>query len=97
MNLLFDNVVSHVTGKTGMDIVRAILSGERDPRVLAEYRNGRCKRSQEDIAKSLHGNYRKEPLFSLKQAVALYDFYQAQIVECDHALEQQKNPTSTRF
>ncbi|MCK5920283.1 MAG: IS110 family transposase, partial [Methylococcales bacterium] len=89
MNLLLDNVVSHVTGKTGMDIIRAILSGERDPRVLAEYRNGRCKRSKKDIAKSLHGNYREEHLFSLKQAVTLYDFYQAQIVECDHALEQQ--------
>jgi transposase len=89
MNLLLDNVVSHVTGRTGMDIIRAILGGERDPNVLAEYRNGRCKRSREEIAQSLHGNYRAEHLFSLKQAVSLYDFYQEKIVECDHELEEQ--------
>ena len=89
MNLLLDNVVSHVTGKTGMAIIRDILAGVRDPQLLAEHRNGRCKRSKEEIAKSLEGNYRAEHLFSLKQAVSLYDVYQQQIAECDHALEQQ--------
>lgn len=31
MNLLLDNVVSDISGKTGLTIIRAILSGERDP------------------------------------------------------------------
>mgnify|MGYP003989392729 FL=1 len=47
MNLLLDNVVSHITGKTGMAIVRTIIEGERDPMVLAQNRDGRCKRSIE--------------------------------------------------
>ena len=89
MNLLLDNVVSHITGKTGMAIVRTIIEGERDPMVLAQNRDGRCKRSIEEIAKSLEGNYREEHLFSLKQSVALYDFYQQQISECEQAIEQQ--------
>src|SRR4029079_16572585 len=67
--------------------IRAILAGERDPQVLAQHRDPRCKSSVEVIAKSLVGNYRQEHLFALEQAVALYDTYQAQIAACDGRVE----------
>ncbi|UYM15292.1 transposase [Endozoicomonas euniceicola] len=89
MNLLLDNVVSDVTGKTGMSIIRSILRGERDPVVLASHRDSHCKQSEKVIAKSLHGHYRAEHLFALKQAVELYDFYEKEIEACDKALENQ--------
>jgi transposase len=89
MNLLLDNVVSDVTGKTGMDIIRAIVSGERDPDRLAAYRDPRCKQSQATIAESLRGHYRAEHLFTLRQSLAAYDFYQTQIEQCDGEIEQQ--------
>lgn len=86
MNLQLANVVADITGKTGMLIIKAILSGERDPLTLARLRDKRCKNSEETIARSLHGNYRPEHLFSLKQAVDLYGFYQGQIAECDQVI-----------
>jgi transposase len=89
MNLLLDNVVSDITGKTGMTIIRAILKGERDPGKLAAYRDGRCKKSKQEIAHSLQGHYRDEHLFALRQSVELYDTYSAQITNCDEAIEQQ--------
>jgi len=89
MNLLLDNVVSDINGATGMQIIRAILSGERDPLALAKFRDGRCKKSEKVIASSLVGHYRDEHLFSLKQAVELYDTYQQQIDSCDAAIEAQ--------
>jgi hypothetical protein len=89
MNLQLANVVSNITGKTGMQIIKAILAGERDPLILAGLRDQRCKNSEETIARSLHGNYRPEHLFSLKQAVDLYNFYQGQIVECDQEILAQ--------
>ena len=89
MNLQLTNVVSTITGKTGMRIIKAILGGERDPQVLAGLRDQRCKNSEETIARSLHGNYRPEHLFSLKQAVDLYIFYQGQIAECDQEILSQ--------
>ena len=58
MNLLLHNVVSDITGVTGMTILKAIIAGERDPKVLAGYRNQRCRNSAQTIAKSLVGNYR---------------------------------------
>jgi transposase len=89
MNLQLTNVVSDITGKTGMLIIKAILGGERNPLVLAALRDQRCKNSEEIIARSLHGNYRPEHLFSLKQAVDLYGFYQGQIAECDRVILAQ--------
>lgn len=76
MNLLMHNVVSDITGVTGMDILKAIIAGQRDTQVLAALRDRRCHNSIETIAKSLVGNYREEHLFALRQAVELYETYQ---------------------
>lgn len=88
MNLLLDNVVSDITGKTGMTIIRAILDGERDPDKLALYRDKRCKKSEEEISQSLHGHYRDEYIFALRQSLYLYETYLEQIQACDSAIEQ---------
>jgi hypothetical protein len=88
MNVHLHNAISDITGVTGIAIVKAILSGERDSQKLAKMRDPRCKQSQEVIEKSLQGNYREEHLFTLKQAVEAYDFYQKQILECDEAIKK---------
>jgi len=87
MNLQLHNVISDVTGVTGMKILRAILAGERDTKVLAQNRDHRCKADAETIARSLEGHYREEHLFSLRQAVELFDTYQHKIADCDRMIE----------
>lgn len=87
MNLQLHHVVSDITGATGMRIIRAIIAGQRDPHELALFRDMRCKASPETIAKALEGNYRQEHLFALKQAVHLYDTYQASVATCDQEIE----------
>jgi transposase len=87
MNLRLTNVLSDITGVTGMKILRAILAGERDPQVLAQFRDERCARSEAEIAKSLEGHYKPEQVFILQQAVELYDFYDRQLERCDAELE----------
>lgn len=89
MNLLLHNVVSDITGVTGMNIIKALLAGERDPQVLASHRDKHCQHSSATIAKSLVGNYRAEHLFALRQAVDLYEIYQAKITDCDEAIVKQ--------
>lgn len=86
MNLLLHNVVTDITGLTGMKILKAIISGERDPDILASYRDPRCRNSAQTIAKSLVGNYREEHVFALTQAVELFEFYQAKIQDCEQAI-----------
>ena len=89
MNLQLANVVADIAGVTGMRIIKAILAGERDALVLARLRDARCKNDESTIARSLQGNFRPEHLFSLKQAVDLYEFYQSQIAECDRQILDQ--------
>jgi transposase len=89
MNLQLHNVVSDITGVTGMRIITAILAGERDTKVLSAMRDPRCKNSEATIARSLQGNYRQEHLFSLRQAVELYEFYQIKISDCDRQILAQ--------
>ena len=91
MNLKLQHVLSDITGKTGMDIIRAIIAGERDPHKLAELRNYRVKASNETIAKALQGHWQDEHLFELSQAVELYDTYQEKIGECDQRIEAHLN------
>lgn len=89
MNVLLHQVVSDITGLTGMLIIRAIVAGARDPQMLAQHRDPHCKRSLGEIAQSLTGNYRAEHVFALSQALALYDAYQTQVAACDEQIEQQ--------
>jgi transposase len=88
MNLQLHHVVTDVTGVTGMKIIRAIVSGQRDPQVLAQMRDVRCKASEETVRAALVGNYQPEHVFALAQALALYDFYQARVDECDGKIQE---------
>ena len=88
VNLQLHHVVSDVTGVTGMKIIPAIVNGERDPQVLATMRDVRCKSSTQTVRAALVGNYQPEHVFALTQALALYDFYQARVQECDAEIER---------
>src|SRR5215813_13404823 len=87
MNRKLTEVVSDITGKTGMTIIRAILAGERDSQRLAIYRDKRCKHDQATIAKALEGHWRAEHLFALQQAVDQHDFIAQQLRACDGQIE----------
>ena len=79
-------MISDIAGETGQKIIRAILAGERDGAKLAKMKNMRIRASEEEIAKSLRGNWREEHLFAFKQAVELYDAYARTLEECDRQL-----------
>ena len=83
MNVCVHHAVSDITGVTGMTIIRAIIDGERDPEVLAGFRDRRCRKSKAQIAEELTGNWRPEHLFNLKQALKVYDQLSSVIADYD--------------
>jgi transposase len=87
MNVKLPEVVSDITGVTGMGIVRAIVRGEHAPPVLAKLRDHRCKASAETSARALQGTWQPEHLCALQQSLALYDYYHEQIRDCDRVIE----------
>ena len=95
MNVQLSNVLSDLSGVSGMKIIGAILHGERDPWTLAALVEPGVKATPEDIAKSLEGNWREELLFVLRQQVELYRIYQEKINYCDLQLRKHLESLGT--
>lgn len=88
MNIKLNNVISDIQGKTGTGIISAILEGERDPSVLARFRDHRIKASKAKLIMSLEGTWREEHLFELGLAWEHYLFLQGQLHKCDAASKE---------
>lgn len=88
MNIQLHHVISDITGDTGMKIIRAILQGTRDPKILADLSKGQCRKKKDLIEKALEGNYRKEHVFALEQAHEAFDFFHKQILRCEQSIAE---------
>jgi len=88
MNVQLVNVISDITGETGLAIIKAILAGEREGTKLAELKNQRIQASKAVIAKSLEGNWKEELLYALQTALASHEFYQQQIEQCEQKITE---------
>lgn len=97
MNLQLHNVISDITGLTGLAIIDAIIAGERDPHKLAGLRNCRIKADEQTIAKSLTGDYRREHLFTLNQMLQSYRNYRKLIMDCDMEIENHLKEFESRI
>jgi transposase len=86
MNVRVHRAVSDLDGVTGMAIVRAIVGGERDAHKLAQLRDRRCRKTEEEIAEQLSGHWREDHLFSLRQGLKMYDGIEEQIGEYDREI-----------
>lgn len=88
LNLRLDVVVKDVTGLTGLAIISTICKGETNAVKLASLRHGNCHKSEEEIAKALQTNGRKDYLFALKHEYKTYQYLQSAIRECDVEIEK---------
>jgi transposase len=87
MNIRLDVAIRDITGKSGLAIIEAILSGNRDPQQLASLVDVRMKKSKQQIAEALHGSWREELLFELKACLNFYRLYEEALRECDQVIE----------
>jgi len=88
LNVRLDVVLKDITGLTGMLITEAVCNGETNPQVLASFRNGNCKKSEEEIAKALQSNKRPDYLFCLQQELTLYKSYRKQLENFDEEIKK---------
>ncbi len=89
MNIKIDNVLSEVASVSGMNIIRAIVVGEKDPKKLAALRHNSCKKPESFFIAALTGNFQKTHLFTLKQSLETYDYFRDQIDECDKMILEE--------
>jgi transposase len=88
INIRLDSVLRDVMGRSGKDIIEAILKGERDAKVLASLAQPSVKKTKEEIVSALTGDWRQEYIFELRQCYEIYKYYHKMIDECDEAIKQ---------
>jgi transposase len=81
MNLQLSNVLSDISGKSGMNIIRAIIKGERDPNILATLIDKRCRCSEEEVARALKGTYNESLIFMMKNDLEIYEKINEMIIK----------------
>lgn len=89
MNVKIHEVISDLTGASGLAIIRAILDEVRHPMALLSVcdRQVQEKKAHRMLA-ALEGTWKEEHLFALRQGYELWRFYQEKIMECDVAIEK---------
>jgi transposase len=87
MNFRLDIVLSDITGESGQAIIKAIISGETDPVVLAGLANYRVKKPREEIARALSYNGRRDYMYELADSFDIYQSYTQKIASCDREIE----------
>ncbi|NBV23965.1 MAG: IS110 family transposase, partial [Proteobacteria bacterium] len=89
MNVKLHDVISSVVGVSGLKVIRASLTGERDPAVLLGLCDAQIqKHKAAAVQEALRGTWKPEHLFALRQALALWEVYQEKIAECDREIER---------
>jgi hypothetical protein len=97
MNVQLANVISDITGDTGLRIIDAILAGERDCQRLARLKDRRIRASETVLARALEGHFKAEQLFALEQARLSYAHFQEQILQCEERTQQQMRAIEGRL
>jgi hypothetical protein len=88
MNLKIHDVISDLTGLSGLKMIEAILAGQRNPIALIALCDGQIQKNKAGrLRAALEGTWKAEHLFALRQAYELWQFYQKKIAECDQAIE----------
>ena len=88
MNIKLANVLRDITGASGMRMIRAIISGNHDPKELAKLADSKCKASRETFEASLEGTWDEDHLFELKQSLENYEHFQRQARACELKIEE---------
>ncbi|MFT4156031.1 MAG: hypothetical protein QM629_19650, partial [Parafilimonas sp.] len=88
INIRLDAVVRDVMGRSGKDIIEAILKGERDAAVLSSLAQPTVKAPKEQIVAALSGDWREEYIFELRQCYEIYQHYPKKTDECDEVIKQ---------
>ncbi len=87
MNIQLKTVLRDLTGESGLKVIGAIISGEKNPEVLEKLVGKQVKATREEIKEALNGNWRPEHLFELSQNYEFYKFTWEKIRETDKQIE----------
>jgi transposase len=89
MNIKLHTVINDITGESGLAVINAIISGERNAENLEKFVGKYVKADRQTILKSLQGTWRSEQLFLLQECYHRFCYYKERIAVCDQEVEKQ--------
>jgi transposase len=91
-NLKLASVASDIMGKSGRDMLDALVGGERDPEVLAELARGRLRTKLPQLRQALDGRLRPHQAFLLQQILAHIDFLEQSLESLQAEIKERLVP-----
>ena len=89
-NVKLSSVITDISGKSGMTILKAIVSGETDPVVLSELAEGRARDKIPEMQKSLQGRISEHQQKMLKHQLGHIESLTALIVDLDADIKKNR-------
>jgi transposase len=88
MNIKVQHLISDIEGVGGMQLLRSMAAGETNVEVLLSALNPkRLKATEEELTKSLQGQFKPQYITVLKNHLITYDFYKAQMKVYEELIE----------
>lgn len=91
-NIKLATVATDVLGKSGRDMVEAVIGGEQDAEALAALARGRLRAKLPDLRKALEGRVQPHHRFLLQRILAHIDFLEQSIAQVEQEIEQHLRP-----
>lgn len=91
-NLKLASVASDVLGKSGRDMLDALVGGESDPLVLAELARGRLRAKLPELRLALDGRLRPHQTFLIQQILAHIDFLEQSLEALQAEIDERLAP-----
>jgi transposase len=93
--IMLSVVVSDVFGVSGRDMLAALIAGERDPKVLAEFARGRMRGKLTTLQEAFTGRFSDHHAFLLAKMLARIDQVSADIADLEERIEP-RSPLSPK-
>lgn len=81
MNIQISLVLSDISGKSGLSIIKAIVNGERNVNTLINLVEKGCKCTPDEMRRALRGTYSEENIYILKSELNLFEYMHRSIIE----------------
>ena len=88
MNIQISLVLSDISGKSGMSIIKAIVNGERNINKLMDLVEKGCKCTPEEMRRALQGTYSEENIFILRSELNIYEYIHRSIIEIEIKIKE---------
>ena len=88
-------VASDIFGVSGRDMLAALIAGQRDPKVLAQFARGRMRGKITDLEEAFTGRFSDHHAFLLAKMLTRIDAASADIADLDERIDAEITPFAT--